>query len=123
MRILCFATQGHAHIEGERIRGLLEPLHPDVYPFDRASKKRSAIGLVRAVRAQRPRLIVMEGTGTAGGLTLIAIAIGGSAAGIYVANEVRVGSLYRAVPQDQFDTRIRRLFFDLQTAWNGIPDR
>jgi predicted NBD/HSP70 family sugar kinase len=48
-------------------------------------------------------------------------AIGGSAAGVYVANEVRVGSLYRAVPQDVFDTRIRRLFFDLQTAWNGIP--
>jgi len=48
-------------------------------------------------------------------------AIGGSAAGVYVANEVRVGSLYRAVPQDAFDTRIRRLFFDLQTAWNGIP--
>jgi predicted NBD/HSP70 family sugar kinase len=48
-------------------------------------------------------------------------AIGGSAAGVYVANEVRVGSLYRAVPQDKFDTRIRRLFFDLQGAWNGIP--
>jgi predicted NBD/HSP70 family sugar kinase len=48
-------------------------------------------------------------------------AIGGSAAGVYVANEVRVGSLYRAVPQDVFDTRIRRIFFDLQTAWNGIP--
>src|ERR1035438_2492136 len=48
-------------------------------------------------------------------------AIGGSAAGVYVANEVRVGSLYRAVPQNKFDTRIRRLFFDLQTAWNGVP--
>jgi predicted NBD/HSP70 family sugar kinase len=48
-------------------------------------------------------------------------AIGGSAAGVYVANEVRVGSLYRAVPQAAFDTRIRRLFFDLQAAWNGVP--
>jgi len=48
-------------------------------------------------------------------------AIGGSAAGVYVANQVRVGSLYRAVPQDLFDTRIRRLFFDLQAAWGGIP--
>jgi hypothetical protein len=48
-------------------------------------------------------------------------AIGGSAAGVYVANEVRVGSLYRAVPRDQFDTRIRRLFFDLKEAWNGVP--
>ena len=48
-------------------------------------------------------------------------AIGGSAAGVYVANEVRVGSLYRSVPRDLFESRIRRLFFDLQTAWNGIP--
>src|SRR5947199_221054 len=48
-------------------------------------------------------------------------AIGGSAAGVYVDNEVRIGSLYRTVPRDQFDTRIRRLFFDLQAAWNGVP--
>jgi predicted NBD/HSP70 family sugar kinase len=48
-------------------------------------------------------------------------AIGGSAAGVYVNNEVRVGSLYRAVPRDLFDSRIRRLFFDLQAAWGGIP--
>jgi predicted NBD/HSP70 family sugar kinase len=48
-------------------------------------------------------------------------AIGGSAAGVYVANEVRVGSLYRSVPGDAFDTRIRRLFFDLQADWGGIP--
>jgi hypothetical protein len=48
-------------------------------------------------------------------------AIGGSAAGVYVANEVRVGSLYRAVPADKFDARIRRLFFDLQRAWGDVP--
>jgi predicted NBD/HSP70 family sugar kinase len=48
-------------------------------------------------------------------------AIGGSAAGVYVNNEVRVGSLYRAVPRHIFDTRVRRLFFDLQAAWGGIP--
>ena len=48
-------------------------------------------------------------------------AIGGSAAGVYVANEVRVGSLYRSVPQPLFDSRVRRLFFDLQAAWGGIP--
>jgi glycosyltransferase involved in cell wall biosynthesis len=71
--ILCFATQGQEHIEGERIRALLEPLSPSSFPFDRAAKLRSAVNLLRAVRAQRPRLIVMEGTGTAGGLTLLAI--------------------------------------------------
>jgi predicted NBD/HSP70 family sugar kinase len=48
-------------------------------------------------------------------------AIGGSAAGVYVNNEVRVGSLYRGVPQDLFDRRVRRLFFELQEAWGGVP--
>jgi predicted NBD/HSP70 family sugar kinase len=48
-------------------------------------------------------------------------AIGGSAAGVYVANEVRAGSLYRSVPPHLFDERIRRLFFDLQVAWGGVP--
>lgn len=48
-------------------------------------------------------------------------AIGGSAAGVYVNNEVRVGSLYRGVPRDHFESRIRRLFFHLQEAWGGIP--
>ena len=48
-------------------------------------------------------------------------AIGGSAAGVYVNNEVRVGSLYRGIPQDLFDRRVRRLFFELQEAWGGIP--
>jgi predicted NBD/HSP70 family sugar kinase len=48
-------------------------------------------------------------------------AIGGSAAGIYVGNEVRAGSLYRAVPPALFNSRIRRLFFELQQAWGGVP--
>jgi predicted NBD/HSP70 family sugar kinase len=48
-------------------------------------------------------------------------AVGGSAAGVYVGNEVRVGSLYRAVPRDLFDSRVRRLFFELQAAWGGVP--
>ena len=48
-------------------------------------------------------------------------AIGGSSAGVIVDNEVRVASLYRAVPQDLFDSRVRRIFFDLQAAWGGVP--
>ncbi len=72
-RILCFATQGQGHIEDERILALLEPLRPQAYAFNRSAKLRSALGLVKAARAQRPDLIVMEGTGTGGGLTLIAL--------------------------------------------------
>jgi predicted NBD/HSP70 family sugar kinase len=48
-------------------------------------------------------------------------AVGGSAAGVYINNRPRVGSLYRGVPKPVFDTRIRNLFLDLQTAWGGIP--
>jgi predicted NBD/HSP70 family sugar kinase len=48
-------------------------------------------------------------------------AIGGSAAGIYVNNEVRVASLFRGVPPELFDKRVRRLFFELQQAWGGVP--
>lgn len=48
-------------------------------------------------------------------------AIGGSAAGVYVANEVRAGSLYRSVPRPLFDKHIRRLFFDLQEHRGGVP--
>jgi predicted NBD/HSP70 family sugar kinase len=48
-------------------------------------------------------------------------AIGGSAAGVYVNNEVRVGSLYRSVPRDAFDARVRRIFFELQDKWGGVP--
>lgn len=48
-------------------------------------------------------------------------AIGGSAAGIYVENSVRVASLFRGVPKDLFESRIRGLFHELRKAWKGIP--
>ena len=47
-------------------------------------------------------------------------AIGGSAAGVYVDNRVRAGSLYRSVPPHLFEARIRNLFLDLGAAW-GVP--
>jgi glycosyltransferase involved in cell wall biosynthesis len=72
-RILCLATQGESHGDAKRIRELLEPLSPETYAFDHARKLRSALGLLRVARARRPALIVMEGTGIAGGLTLLAI--------------------------------------------------
>lgn len=48
-------------------------------------------------------------------------AIGGSAAGVYVNNEVRAASLFRGVPPEDFEKRVRRMFFDLQHEWGGIP--
>jgi glycosyltransferase involved in cell wall biosynthesis len=71
--ILCFTTQGHDHVTAQRIRLLLEPLQPEVFPFDHRHKLRSALGLLRAVLRSRPTLIVMEGTGIAGGVALLLI--------------------------------------------------
>jgi len=48
-------------------------------------------------------------------------AIGGSSAGIYINNRPRVASLFRAVPQELFETRIGNLFLDMKRAWGGIP--
>jgi predicted NBD/HSP70 family sugar kinase len=48
-------------------------------------------------------------------------AIGGSAAGVYVNNEVRVASLFRGVPPEQFERHVRRIFFTLQERWGGVP--
>jgi len=48
-------------------------------------------------------------------------AIGGSAAGVYVANEARVASLFRGVPAEAFEKHIRRMFFTLRERWGGVP--
>ncbi len=47
-------------------------------------------------------------------------AVGGSAAGVYINNRVRVGSLYRGIPKDQFDARIVPLFLRIREEL-GVP--
>jgi predicted NBD/HSP70 family sugar kinase len=47
-------------------------------------------------------------------------AIGGSAAGVYVNNQVRAGSLFRGVPADLFESRVRGMFDQLANEW-GVP--
>ncbi len=48
-------------------------------------------------------------------------AIGGSAAGIYIDNEPKVGSLFRGLSQDDFDRSIRPFFRELREEWGGVP--
>jgi predicted NBD/HSP70 family sugar kinase len=48
-------------------------------------------------------------------------AIGGSAAGVYVNNQVKVASLFRGVAPELFDRRVRNLFREIQEAWRGVP--
>jgi predicted NBD/HSP70 family sugar kinase len=48
-------------------------------------------------------------------------AIGGSAAGVYVNNRVKVASLFRGVSKEDFAAHVRDLFLDLRKEWNDIP--
>ena len=48
-------------------------------------------------------------------------AIGGSAAGVYVNNRVKAASLFRGVPEDLFDARVKNLFLEVRAAWNHVP--
>ena len=49
-------------------------------------------------------------------------AIGGSAAGDYINNEVRVASLFRGIKDPAvFETEVRPIFRKLQEEWEGIP--
>ena len=47
-------------------------------------------------------------------------AIGGSAAGIYVNNRVRVGSLYRGIPRDIFEAQVADMFLRIAKEF-GVP--
>jgi hypothetical protein len=71
-RVLCFATAGHGSNDEARILALLEELQPELFPFDRARKPAMVKALLNAIRRTRPDIVVMEGTGIAGGLAVIA---------------------------------------------------
>ncbi len=47
--------------------------------------------------------------------------IGGSAAGVYVNNEVRVASLFRGVSPEDFKKYVERIFYRLQEEWDNVP--
>jgi hypothetical protein len=109
-RIMCFATQGTGHGEEERIEALLGDVEPEVLPFDRSDKRGSAIRLLRTLISQRPDLVVMEGTGIAGGCAVMGARIlaeipyvvsSGDAVGPYIALNHRrlapVAALYERV--------------------------
>ena len=64
---------------------------------------------------------VMDSLRTAAGHLPRVDAIGGSAAGVYVNNRVKAGSLFRGVPQDLFDARVKDIFLEVRRAWDDVP--
>ena len=63
---------------------------------------------------------ISEGLKLAAGHLPRVDAIGGSSAGIYIDNKVMVASLFRAVPKDVFDQKVRPMFLNLRKEW-GVP--
>ena len=93
-KIVCFATQGTGHHDETRIAELLADFGPTVLPFDRAAKPAAGKELLHELRRLQPDLVVMEGTGIAGGLAVIGarlrdgtpyVVSSGDAVGPYVA--------------------------------------
>ncbi|RME93759.1 MAG: ROK family protein [Verrucomicrobia bacterium] len=64
---------------------------------------------------------IMEGLREAAAHLPRVDAIGGSAAGVYVNNRVRVASLFRSVPPDLFRSQVKDLFLEIRRAWNNVP--
>jgi glycosyltransferase involved in cell wall biosynthesis len=76
LSITAFATQGSGGSvlldDERRLRTLLGRFDATYLRFDRAHKLSSFVGVLRAVLRERPHLIVMEGTGIAGGAAVLA---------------------------------------------------
>ena len=48
-------------------------------------------------------------------------AIGGSAAGVYINNRVRLASLFRSVPAERFELEAAPIFERIRDDWGGVP--
>jgi hypothetical protein len=71
-RILWFATKGSGTNEALRIETLLSKFGGrKEIPFSKKGKMAGWIGIMKTVSAEKPDLIVMEGTGIAGGLACL----------------------------------------------------
>jgi predicted NBD/HSP70 family sugar kinase len=63
---------------------------------------------------------IMEGLQLAAAHLPRVDAIGGSSAGIYVDNQVKVASLFRSIPLDEFNQVVKPMFLKIQKEW-GVP--
>ncbi len=70
--IAIFATKGSGTNEERRIVGLLSGFEDcRVIPFNKSAKLASFLTVIGHLRREKPRLLVMEGTGIAGGLVCL----------------------------------------------------
>jgi hypothetical protein len=70
-KILVFATKGTGTNEEARILKLLHKFNVEVVPFSHSAKLQSSLKIIQQAWRTKPKLIVMEGTGIAGGLACL----------------------------------------------------
>lgn len=70
-RVAYLATQGDGSGDEARIADLLAPLRPTRLSFDRSHKARSCASVLTGILRERPDVVVMEGSGVAGGAAVI----------------------------------------------------
>ena len=106
MPILCFATKGAGSNEDRRINTLVGRLPNQPFQFDRTAKFQSFKRLLAQIMRDRPDLVVMEGTGIAGGLACMLgrllsgsryVVSSGDAVGPFVAGQIRLLGPFFAV--------------------------
>jgi predicted NBD/HSP70 family sugar kinase len=64
---------------------------------------------------------IMESLRTAASHLPRVDAIGGSAAGVYVNNRVKLSSLFRGIAPDLFESRVKDLFLEIRKSWHPTP--
>ncbi len=72
-KILGVATQGTGKDDEARLRSLLENFNAEFFPFVQEKKFESGWRLFWKIWKEKPDLVVLEGTGLAGGLALLAV--------------------------------------------------
>ncbi len=70
-KILALATKGTGTNEEDRLRTLMSALDVEFVRFDKSKKRKSAVEFLKMLWRERPDLVVMEGTGVAGGLPIL----------------------------------------------------
>lgn len=71
IRVLGIATQGAGSSDEARLRTMLREFDTEIMPFDRRSRKQMLLEIVRKIRSRNYDIVVLEGTGVAGGLAVI----------------------------------------------------
>lgn len=110
--MLAFSTKGTGSNDELRLRTLLQNFDAEFLPFDRTKKVISFFSLLRKFRKSSPTLVIMEGTGIAGGLACLCARVFGHryvvSSGDAVGPFVAVHHRWLRIPFDNYERVLYR---------------